>query len=82
MKTAEEYLKDENCISNSNGVFIYKGGFHRINLAAILEDYAKLYANQKLDEAAEKANITTTSIFFGNKPVVDKQSILSLKDKV
>ncbi|MNK65791.1 hypothetical protein D3C87_850940 [compost metagenome] len=61
----------------------------------IVDEVAKLYANQKLDEAAEKA---TLAIERDGKPIlrnqlayfaddmdhveVDKQSILSLKDKV
>ncbi|RQO79146.1 hypothetical protein DBR40_05345 [Pedobacter sp. KBW01] len=61
----------------------------------IVDEVAKLYANRKLDEAAEKA---TLAIERGGKLIlrkqlayfaddmdhveVDKQSILSLKDKV
>lgn len=50
------------------------------NIDAKLIQIIKKYANQKLDEAAEKATVTMQSGRNGCKMVVDKQSILSLKD--
>lgn len=42
----------------------------------------KTYANQKLDEAAEKANLTFDGSTCLDNVIVDKESILSLKDKL
>jgi len=74
MKTAEEIL------SKSLGM-----GCDYLNDVTLKEcanikdviEAMKLYANQKLDEAAEKARVLPV----GPSHQVDKQSILSLKDK-
>lgn len=45
-------------------------------------DAMQEYANYKLQEAAEKAIVKMDSGRNGCKMIVDKESILSLKDKV
>ena len=84
MKTAEQLIKEN------------IADFDCINIEPI-ERVMKLYANQKLDEAAEKANIKNTFTYhdgtteekfcdgvkYGDYThTINKQSILSLKDKV
>lgn len=74
MKTAEEIFMEVQDIECPNA-----------NNLTLPEDWQlkamKLYANQKLDEAAEKASVHWPEINNLN-PCVDKQSILSLKDKL
>jgi len=76
MKTAQDILTD----------FIGKDPKYKIISAIDAVQLMKLYANAKLDEAAEKAECKDISSdnYGGNYSnwEVDKQSILSLKDKL
>ena len=80
--SVEEYLKENDFLPNKYGNFIYEYGSHRVNLSHYLTEFAQLYANQKLDEAAENATVKMDKSRYGCKMVVDKQSILNLKDKI
>lgn len=51
-------------------------------IQSVIDDLAIMYANAKLDEASEKASYTTIDKGDeGYEVVIDKHSILSLKDK-
>jgi hypothetical protein len=82
MKTAKDYLKENDFIANDHGNYVYGCGYHNVCLVHILQEYAELYANAKLDEAAENATVEMQSGRNGCKIVVNKESILSLKDDV
>jgi len=77
MKTAEEILVE---IDQAVGLNDSRTLFEWEDVVKAM----KLYANQKLDEVAEKAtakfNFTDRS--FDAELIVDKESILSLKDKI
>jgi hypothetical protein len=76
MKTAEEIIDSFNQleVESLNSSRIVKA----LNFDDC-EEAMKLYANAKLDEAAEKA---TAFLNHNDNPIVAKQSILSLKDKI
>lgn len=90
MKTAEEIIKEFNKFE------IESFDHHPINALSFedCEKAMKLYANQKLDEAAEKAMVvyhcgfskeenSMRQVNVGSNHIkADQQSILSLKDKV
>lgn len=74
MKTAEDFIYQFKPLETSNG-----------NDAFTAEDAIKamkLYANKKLDEAAENADIDIINDEQGFGASVNKESILSLKDKI
>lgn len=87
MKTGEEYLKENEFITNKFGNYVYSNGPHSFDLPTILQDYASIYANAKLDEAAEKAKAqlvsNNESVWYSDAwAEVNKQSILDLKDQI
>lgn len=48
----------------------------------IFKEIAKRYAEQALDEAAENAQLKVKRIAGNNRYSIDKQSILSIKEKL
>lgn len=72
MKTAYEYLKEKG-INQNEPIFWYSGTEY-LTLADAMNEFASIYANQKLDEAADRADIIDDA--------VDRKTILSFKDKI
>lgn len=74
MITAEEILKE---YMSSDSAYV-----HYDDCIGAMNDYAKFYANQKLDEAAESAFNHYKASGMTNLAERTKQSILSLKDEI
>lgn len=78
MKTAQEYLKQNDFIPNDHGHYVYGCGYHNVSLVHILEEYASFYANQKLDEALEKCSIQDNNW----DAVISFKELENLKDEI
>lgn len=78
--TAKQYLEEKG-INPKEPIFWYSGTEY-LTMEKAMEDYAKTYANAKLDEAAEVATCSDASWTAMPNYTVDTESILKLKDKI
>lgn len=61
MKTAEEYLKENEFIANEHGNYIYSNGAHSFNLKIILNDFAQQVAEKVRQDCVKNAGLIYTS---------------------